>query len=146
MRLISNSPHATEEIGFQIGTLLQTGDTVGLYGNLGSGKTVMVKGIARSFHIDSRDITSASFTIIAEYQTQPPFFHIDLYRITNDSELDSTGIWDCLGGNAISVIEWAEKLGDEVPDKFIAVHIDVLDDEQRALTIEGIDEKNWNYL
>lgn len=146
MRLISNSPHATEQIGFHIGTLLQSGDTVGLYGNLGSGKTVMVKGIARSLHIDGRDITSASFTIITEYQTKPPFFHIDLYRITNAAELDSTGIWECLGRNAISVIEWAEKLGDDIPDKFIAVHIDVLNNEQRALTIKGIDEKDWHYL
>lgn len=146
MRLISNSAHDTEQIGFHLGTLLQRGDTVGLYGNLGSGKTVMVKGIARAFHIDSRDITSASFTIIAEYQTEPPFFHIDLYRINNESDIYNTGIWECLGGHAVSVIEWAEKLGNELPEHFISIRIAVMDAGQRVLSIEGIDEKNWDYL
>jgi len=72
MKILSNSPDETKDIGFRLGRLLKAGDIVGLYGDLGAGKTTMVKGIAKAVGIDEREIVSASFTIIAEYETDPP--------------------------------------------------------------------------
>ena len=146
MKVISNSPEATEEIGFKIGKKLKAGNVVGLYGDLGAGKTTMVKGIARALGIDRKDITSASFTIIAEYPGNPPFFHIDLYRTSGDVDLDSTGIWDCIGRHSISVIEWAEHAEGELPADSVEVTIKDMGNDVREITVEGNDEKDWDYL
>lgn len=146
MKVISNSPEATEEIGFKIGKKLRAGDIVRLYGDLGAGKTTIVKGIARALGIDRKDITSASFTIIAEYPGNPPFFHIDLYRTSGGVELDSTGIWDCIGNHSISVIEWAEHAETELPEDSLKVTIKDIGNDNREIIIEGRDEKDWDYL
>jgi len=144
--VISNSPEATEEIGFKIGRKLKAGDIVRLYGELGAGKTTLVKGIARAFGIDRKDITSASFTIIAEYPSNPPFFHIDLYRTSAGADLDNTGIWDCIGSHSVCVIEWAEHAENELPVDSIKVMIKDAGKDLREITIEGRDEKDWDYL
>jgi len=146
VKAISNSPEATEEIGFKLGIKLKTGNIVRLYGDLGAGKTTMVKGIARALGIDRKDITSASFTIIAEYPGNPPFFHIDLYRISGGVELDNTGIWDCIGDHSISVIEWADHAEGELPEGSLKVTIKDTGNNIREITVEGNDEKDWNYL
>ncbi len=146
MRLKSASPEETEAIGFRLGKMLHSGAVVGLYGDLGTGKTTMVRGIASAFGIDKRDVTSASFTIIAEYPGCPPFFHVDLYRIEREEDLDATGIWDCLGKDAVAVIEWAERLGKETVGDMVRVEIADRGGGLREITIEGLDEKDWNNL
>ncbi len=146
MKVTSSSPEATEEIGFKIGKRLKAGNIVRLYGDLGAGKTTMVKGIARALGIDRRDITSASFTIIAEYPGNPPFFHIDLYRTAGGADLDGTGIWDCIGPESISVIEWAEHAEAELPEDSVRITIKDTGMNVREITIEGNDEKDWDYL
>lgn len=145
-KYISKGPDETKEIGFKLGKLLGPGDVVGLYGELGSGKTTLVKGIAKALGIDDKDIVSASFTIIAEYNTTPPFNHIDLYRIEKDTELDEVGFWDQIGGDGISVIEWAEKAEGRLPEEMIKVRLKFLGEEEREITIEGEDEKDGDNL
>jgi tRNA threonylcarbamoyladenosine biosynthesis protein TsaE len=145
VKLTSASPEETEAIGLKLGKLLRQGASVGLYGELGSGKTTMVRGIASAFGIDRRDVTSASFTIIAEYPGRHPFFHVDLYRIEKEGELDATGIWDCLG-KGITVIEWAERLGKDAVGGLIRVELSDRGGDLREISIEGIDEKDWNNL
>lgn len=132
----------TMNIGYRLGQCLRPGDVVGLYGELGTGKTVLVKGIARAFGISERDITSASFTIITQYPTSPPFIHIDLYRIEKTDELSEIGIWEQIGGDGITAIEWAEKAEGWLPEDSIAVHIRYMGQNVREITIEGLDEKN----
>lgn len=146
MRLISRSPDDTEEVGFRLGRLLKAGDVVGMFGDLGSGKTTMIKGIARALGIDKREITSASFTIIAEYHAGCPFYHTDLYRIEKDEDIDNTGIWDCIRDDSITVIEWAEKLKETLPAKAIKVNINDTCNDTREISIEGIHEEDWNNL
>jgi tRNA threonylcarbamoyladenosine biosynthesis protein TsaE len=145
MKILSNSPDETKEIGFRLGRRLKAGDIVGLYGDLGAGKTTMVKGIAKAVGIDEREIVSASFTIIAEYETDPPFIHIDLYRIEHGAELDDLGIRTITGGGSISVIEWAEKALGELQEDIIKVFLQTRDEQTREITIEGLDEKDWNH-
>jgi tRNA threonylcarbamoyladenosine biosynthesis protein TsaE len=144
VRLLSNSPEETVEAGLRLGRILKTGSTVCLFGSLGAGKTTFVKGIGRALGVPERDIMSASFTIVAEHDTDPPFYHIDLYRIKDDADLESTGVYDFIGGDGIAVVEWAEKL--EPPEGSILVSINFLQDESREIIIEGIDEKDWNNM
>lgn len=139
-KFITNSPEETKEIGFRLGKDLRAGDVVGLYGELGSGKTIFVKGIAKAFGIEDKDIMSASFTMVSQYNTKPEFFHIDLYRIEKDSELDDIGLWEIIGSENISVIEWAGKAEKWLPEGTIRIYLKSLDDNIREILIEGKDE------
>lgn len=141
MKRTTNGPEETEEIGYELGKVLKAGDAVGLYGDLGAGKTTFVRGVARALGVSARDIASASFTIIAEYDSNPAFYHIDLYRLENKEDIDNTGIWDCIGGDSVAVIEWAEKL-DSMPEHFIKVRIRDIGNNLREIYIEGLHEKN----
>jgi tRNA threonylcarbamoyladenosine biosynthesis protein TsaE len=138
VKLNSKSETETKEIGRRVGERLRAGDVVCLYGELGSGKTTMVKGIASVFGIDERDIASASFIIIAEYKLAVPFYHIDLYRVEPE-EVHDLGLRECLGREGISVIEWAERAGGEVPDESIKVWLRYTGDNSREIEIEGIE-------
>ena len=143
---IAKGPDETADIGFRLGRTLVPGDVVGLYGTLGAGKTNMAKGIGSALGIHERDIASASFTIIAEYESDPPFSHIDLYRVEGEAELSDLGIREHMGGERISVIEWAEKAEHEMPDDVVRVTITPLEDGSREIVIQGTHEKSRNNL
>jgi tRNA threonylcarbamoyladenosine biosynthesis protein TsaE len=145
VELKSSGPDETISIGRKLGTILKAGDVACLYGDIGAGKTTLIKGIASAFGIAERDITSASFTIIAEYDTSPPFYHVDLYRLEGGGDVFETGLYDYLNRDGVVIIEWAERL-EEVPEGSIRVSIDITDDSKRTLTIEGVNEKDWNNL
>lgn len=145
MYLESSGPDETFAVGEKIGRVLKAGDIVCLFGEIGAGKTTMIKGIASALGIDKRDITSASFTIIAEYETSPPFYHIDLYRVEGSEAVFDTGVYDYFRDDGIAVIEWAERL-DPLPDGAIKIGIDIKQDDKRSIRIEGIDEKNRHNL
>jgi tRNA threonylcarbamoyladenosine biosynthesis protein TsaE len=138
MKLLSKNEDETKDIGRKIGKKLKRGDVICLYGELGSGKTTMVKGLASVFGIDERDITSASFTIIAEYDGEVPFYHMDLYRVTSE-EVPELGLQEYFGGNGISVIEWAERAEGELPETHIKVSLNYTDDNIREIEITGIE-------
>lgn len=149
MRFLSNGPKETFDCGFALGGRLKKGDIVCLYGDLGSGKTTFVKGIGVALSIPEKEITSASFTIIAEYtgmvkNASVPFYHIDLYRIGGTGELDSLGLEEYIGKNGIAVIEWAERLDDA--EECITVRFAILDERRREITIEGADEADWHNM
>ena len=147
MKIITESPGETEEIGLKIGNILkaQRGATVCLYGDLGAGKTTLIKGIASAFGIPERDIGSASFVIVAEYETTPPFYHIDLYRVERENDIDDLGIWEYIGSGGIAVVEWAERLS-ELPEDAIRVRMNYVDENSREIIIEGINEKDWHNM
>ena len=138
MKLQSNSDAETRDIGRRIGERLKRGDVVCLYGDLGAGKTTMVKGIASALGISERDITSASFTIIAEYDAGVPFYHIDLYRLTPE-QVPDLGLHEYLGSDGISVIEWAERAEGEVPDDSIRVSLYHKEEDLREIEIRGME-------
>jgi tRNA threonylcarbamoyladenosine biosynthesis protein TsaE len=141
VRLQSSSPGETKKIGKSLGRLLKTGDTVYIYGNLGAGKTVFIKGIASALGINERDIISASFTIAAEHEGRIPLCHIDLYRVEEAREIEEAGIYDYIGAEGITVIEWADRLKD-IEDE-IKVKINFLPGDKREIIIEGIEERDW---
>jgi tRNA threonylcarbamoyladenosine biosynthesis protein TsaE len=144
MKVRTKGPDETRALGSKIGKLLKAGDTVALYGELGAGKTTIAKGIAHSIGIEERDIVSASFTIIAEYRSDPPFVHIDLYRINTDAELEDIGLGEVIGGRNIAVMEWAEKAAQWLPDDVIQITLKPLNEDEREITVEGLHEKDRN--
>jgi tRNA threonylcarbamoyladenosine biosynthesis protein TsaE len=137
----SNSAEHTIRLGARLGRLLGPGDVVALYGPLGAGKTTLVKGIARNLGAE-RQVTSPSFTLIGEYrgtrQGRPvAIYHIDLYRISHQREIEDLGIEEFLFGGGICVIEWAEKASDFLPETTIHVQI-LIDGPGRNILIRGL--------
>ena len=148
VRIVSESPEETEQAGYKLGSLLKSSErikTVMLYGDLGSGKTTLIKVIASAFGIAGRDLCSASFVMVAEYETSPPFYHIDLYRLESPEVVNAAGVWEYINTGGVAVIEWAERLSGE-PDHAIKVHIKYLSENQRELIIDGIDEAYRNHM
>lgn len=124
----------TRSAGRDFGKTLIPGDVVGLSGPLGAGKTVFVQGIAESLEVDG-PVTSPTFTLISEYQGQMPLYHMDLYRLAASEEFVWLGTEEMLNGCGITVVEWAERADNELPDRTIRVQIGITGGESRSITI-----------
>jgi tRNA threonylcarbamoyladenosine biosynthesis protein TsaE len=112
---------------------------LGFYGELGSGKTTMIKGIAIGLGVKEENLVkSPSFIMINEYKGRYPIYHIDLYRIKNTEEILSIGLDDYLYGDGVCLIEWAEKAEKELPENIIKVELEVINPEERKITISGL--------
>ena len=122
----SNSPEETQEIASELAKETAGRAVVALHGELGTGKTCFVHGIARELQI-KKTITSPTFTVINEYTGKHPLYHMDLYRITNPDELISLGLDDYFDFDGITVIEWAERAGSLLPKNTIHIYFKVLD-------------------
>ena len=131
----SSSPEETEAIGALIAATIGPGSIVVLKGSLGSGKTVLVKGIAKALGI-TEPVTSPSFTIVSEYRGEVLLRHIDLYRTGSDEELELLGFDELTDGSAVAVIEWGEKAGYFVPNPDITVEIRIEDGRQRIIEVQ----------
>ena len=104
-----------------------------LQGDLGSGKTVFTKGLAKAIGIDE-NITSPTFNIIKEYDGELPLYHMDLYRL-EEVDSDSIGIEDYFTKDGVVVIEWADIIRDKLPEERLEINIKIVSDEVRVLYI-----------
>ena len=119
---ISQSPEGTKKLGKKLGKLLQGGDLVALNGDLGTGKTCLIQGIAVG--LNSRDYASSpSFSIIKEYSGDKPIYHFDLYRLTKPEELEDLGYEEYFYGDGVTLIEWAEKIKHYLPENRLLIRI-----------------------
>lgn len=130
-------------LGRIIGELLQPGDILALRGELGAGKTLLVRGIVRGLGIppDVR-VTSPTFTIINEYSGRLYLYHLDLYRVSGPHELETLPWEESLFGRGVAAIEWPDKLGKSLPSERIEVSITISGDEARRFRIRGLGKKN----
>jgi len=116
----------------------QPGDLFALTGDLGAGKTVLAKGIARGLGI-TEEITSPTFTLMEIYENVVPFFHFDLYRIDDPRELDALYFEEYWEGDGVSVVEWADRAAGRLPGTAVRVTMEYLDENTRRITIERPD-------
>jgi tRNA threonylcarbamoyladenosine biosynthesis protein TsaE len=131
--IITSSPEQTWRIGELLGSRLNIGDTLCLYGDLGSGKTNFAYGIARGLKVQDQYITSPTFTFVNEYQGRVPFYHIDLYRLENPGELENIGFEEYVESDGVTVIEWAEKAEDDLPTERMSIYLSYVDEKSREL-------------
>jgi tRNA threonylcarbamoyladenosine biosynthesis protein TsaE len=136
LRVLAKSPGETEAAGRQLASTLLPGSVVCLYGGLGAGKTVFVRGMASALGIDPGDIISASFTIIAEYGSSPPFYHADLYRLDKGADLEDLGLYEYMDGQGITAIEWADRLPDIEAEGKVKVNINLVSQDTREIIID----------
>ncbi|MSR76751.1 MAG: tRNA (adenosine(37)-N6)-threonylcarbamoyltransferase complex ATPase subunit type 1 TsaE [Candidatus Omnitrophica bacterium] len=118
--------------------ILKGGDAVALQGTLGSGKTVFVKGLALGLGLAHADeVKSPTFVLMHVYPTRIPLYHFDLYRLEEDKELEAIGFEDFVSDpKAICCVEWAEKGIRYFPKSTYRVHLEILRDTERKITIE----------
>ena len=132
----THSVEETRAFGERLGRHLTAGTTIALIGDLGSGKTAFVQGIARGLHVPAEHyITSPTFTLINEYPGRLRLHHVDLYRIEDPIEIEEIGLHEIIGNDGVAVIEWAERLGVDQPAQQIRVHLEMTNDQARHMTI-----------
>ncbi len=131
---ITNSRQETIKLGERLAKRLKAGQLVALIGELGSGKTTFVKGIAKGLGVkDYRYVNSPSFVIIKEYQGSTPLYHFDVFRLDSADDLASVGYEEYFYGDGICVVEWADKIKKLLPKKYLEIKIEILKDGRRRL-------------
>ena len=135
----TNSPEQTIAIGRELASLLVPPKIVVLTGDLGAGKTTLVKGIAQGFQAAAEeDVTSPTFTLIHEYRGPSAMvYHIDLYRIDTPRELDTLALDDLMTENSVLLIEWGEKFEKFRKQSDVEILIERLSEKGRRITVKG---------
>lgn len=143
----SRSVLETIRIGKRIGTRLRPGDVVALTGQLGAGKTHLIKGLAYGVGVKKpRYLSSPSFTLINEYPGRIPFYHIDLYRLESEEEAEALGLEEYLRSTGITAIEWADKIPSLLPEDALWVAIDYAGERERRISLTSRVEKTSKWL
>jgi len=130
-----HSENETLALAEKLGRSAVRGTVFALMGELGTGKTVFARGIARGLGITTA-ITSPTFTLLEIYQGRIPMYHFDLYRIEHSAEFDQLFFEEYWEGDGVSVIEWADRAADRLPENTTLIRFEYIDDLSRRLTIE----------
>lgn len=139
MRLhtVTRSADETHALGRRIGAVLRAGDVVVLDGELGTGKTVFAKGLAVALGI-TEPVVSPTFTVVREYDAPLPLVHVDVYRLDHLQELHDLGFDDLIGSEAVTVVEWGDRVSALLPADRLDVHLEPgADDDDRSVSFEA---------
>ena len=132
---VSPSVETTHVWGAALGAQLEPGDVIALQGDLGSGKTNFVQGIARGLGV-SEDVNSPTFILANEYSSgRLPLYHIDAYRLENADEARGFGLDDYLTGDGVTVLEWAERVRDALPHDVLWIQMEYVSENERRLIV-----------
>lgn len=140
LEITSHSPEQTRRVGTLVGKLLQPGDVVCLYGDLGAGKTHFSQGVAAGLGVTGR-VTSPTFTLINEYQGRCPLYHMDVYRLSGPEEMEDLGYEEYFYGDGVVLIEWPEKISAVLPDERLELKIVSPGENERLLVFTANGEK-----
>ena len=133
-QITTRSVEETKKIGKKIGKCVKAGTVLALIGDLGSGKTSFVQGLARGLEVpDGYYITSPSYTLINEYPGRHPLFHVDLYRIEDPVDFEDIGLFEILDDNCVVAIEWADRIQKELLHDHLIVNFEIYDEESRKI-------------
>ncbi|MGY4691193.1 tRNA (adenosine(37)-N6)-threonylcarbamoyltransferase complex ATPase subunit type 1 TsaE [Salibacterium sp. K-3] len=129
----THSPAETICKAEKLGSILAAGDVITLEGDLGAGKTLFTKGLARALQI-TETVNSPTFTIIKEYHGTLPFYHMDLYRLGGE-EAEEMGLEEYIESSGVCVIEWADRIEDILPPDHLKVTLDRLEGDDRMIRL-----------
>ena len=141
IKINSDSPERTEEIGRKIGERLSGGEVIAMFGGLGMGKTALTRGIAAGLGAEDC-VSSPTFALVNEYSGKCRIYHFDMYRISGIDDLYAIGFFDYLG-EGVLIIEWSENIEEALPEDSIIIRIEQGENQNdRIISIEGenIDE------
>lgn len=133
---ISNNENKTIKLGKILGKKVKAGQIILLKGDLGSGKTRFVKGIAKALNL-SKEVSSPTYNLINEYPGEIPLFHMDLYRLDNEMDLLNIGFEDYLYRDGIVVIEWPELAYNLLPEDFLFIKFVIMSKNKRKIKFKA---------
>jgi tRNA threonylcarbamoyladenosine biosynthesis protein TsaE len=135
--VISHSPEQTQRFGARLATLLEPGDVIGLVGELGSGKTVFVQGLARGLGV-RESVHSPTFILANEYRSGSlPLYHVDAYRVRSAGEALGFGLEDYLNSSGVTVIEWADRIREALPAEHLLIEFRHISDSKRGILMRS---------
>jgi len=138
MKIISHSSANTINIGKAISARLNPADIICLFGDLGSGKTVLTKGIAQGLGVKKEEVISPSFILMRAHAARHmPFYHFDLYRLNDPRDILDIGYEEYLYGAGVTVIEWADRLKGLLPSEFLRIELFVKSPLKRELRLSA---------
>lgn len=146
MRIISASVRETERIAFNLARHLHSGDVVALIGNLGSGKTIFVKGLALGLGCRKKDVLSPTFVLMRQYKGKYLLHHFDLYRLKNVHQLEQIGYEEYFYGDGITAIEWADRIEMALPEEYLRIEFRIKDANKRRIEFIPQGKRYADYL
>jgi len=133
--IVTDSPASTRGVAARIGRLAKAHLVIALSGDLGSGKTCFVQGLARGLQVPADQyVTSPSYTLVHSYAGRLPLHHVDLYRLSG-GDLEDIGLLDLMAEPAVTAIEWPGRFTNDLPRERLAVDIHIVDETARRITI-----------
>ena len=133
--ITTTTPQETFALGHRLGANMKKGDIVCLTGDLGSGKTTLIKGVAKGMHISEDEVHSPTFVLMNIYEGKRMLYHFDLYRLERLEEISAIGCDEFFYGDGVSVIEWADRLGENRPKECLQVELEHKGENRRAIKI-----------
>lgn len=147
LQLTTNSPEETRQLGEKIGQRIQAGTVIALFGDLGSGKTVFIQGLARGLGVPADYcVTSPSYTLINEYPARHTLFHVDLYRLNHPIDFEEVGLFEIMHNSGVVAVEWADRLQKDFLGEHVSVKLETEDVESRNIYITAYGLKPTNLL
>jgi tRNA threonylcarbamoyladenosine biosynthesis protein TsaE len=137
-------PEETVELGRRLAAGLAPGDVLALYGDLGAGKTQLVKGIAAGLGLDPGEVASPTFVLVHEYPTDAPIYHFDAYRIERPAEFTALGFEDYASRDGICVVEWPERVEELLPPGTIRLRLVALQGDRRRVEVGRGVVEGWS--
>jgi tRNA threonylcarbamoyladenosine biosynthesis protein TsaE len=134
--LLTASETETEELGAALGATLRGGEVVLLSGELGAGKTVFVRGLARGVGADPDEVSSPTFVLLTSYPGRLTLHHADLYRLEGARDADELGLDELPGPAGVLAVEWAERLAELPWERRVRVVLEHAGGEQRRVSVE----------
>ncbi len=134
MRLSTTSPQETQALGEALGQAVQPGDLILLWGDLGTGKTCLVQGIARGLGVQE-SVRSPTFVLVTQYPGRLMLYHIDLYRLDNPLEVEDLGLDEYVESDGVCVVEWADKAMPLFPQEHLLVELRHRGEQERQIQL-----------
>ena len=132
--VITHNEMETVELGKRLGGLLMSSDFIALMGELGTGKTRFVQGIAAGLKVDpDLPVTSPTYSLLHIHGGRLPLFHFDLYRLKGAADVEELGFEEYFYGDGASVVEWADRLQEEMPDERLVITFSHVGEEERKI-------------
>ncbi len=131
----SRETEQTAALGRALGAVLEEHDYVGLRGQLGAGKTLFSRGVAEGAGVPLDDVSSPTYSIVQSYSGRLRLHHADLYRLTSDADLFSTGYYDLLEEPGAFLVEWVDQIAGAAPDDAMRISIEVTSPDARTMRV-----------
>jgi tRNA threonylcarbamoyladenosine biosynthesis protein TsaE len=147
LEIKTHSAVETRQLGRKIGRLIDQPVIIALIGDLGSGKTAFVQGLAAGLEVPAEYyITSPTFTLINEYPGRLPLYHADLYRLETVGDLEDIGLDELLYGQGVLAVEWADKLAEELSGDCLVLQFEVVAEDSRNIELIAYGQNGLNLI